>query len=156
MKIQQCVDRGLELRAQIQEMGDELSVIEERLRAAALNGEQVPLVDEEREGRMWLARGAEVAVPVVLTADLVAQSFAQGSIQHARLAGIVDGKLTQFYRPVTTWKMMAKSGVAFRREAAAILGELAGEFVTAALSRDKHNVPKSQVKVEWERAEEVK
>ena len=150
------VDRGLEIRAQMQELKDELDTIEECLRHAALAGEQVELEDPDREGRQFLARGTESAVPVVLTADMVAQTFADGSKTHARLAEVAGEKLGQFYRAVTTWKILAKTGKAFRLEASAILGAEAPAFITAALARDKNDIPKSQIKVEWDRAEDIK
>jgi len=150
------VDRGLEIRAQIQELEDELATIEECLRHAALAGDQVELEDPDREGRQFLARGTESAVPVVLTADMVAQTFADGSKTHVRLAEVAGETLGKFYRAVTTWKILAKTGKAFRLEASAILGDLAPEFITAALARDKNGIPKSQIKVEWDRAEDIK
>ena len=150
------VDRGLEIRAQIQELQDELSTVEECLRHAALEGEQIELTDPDREGRQFLARGTESTVPVVLTADMVAQTFADGSKIHARLAEVAGDKLGQFYRAVTTWKILSKTGKAFRLEAMAILGNEAPAFITAALARDKNGIPKSQIKVEWDRAEDVK
>lgn len=154
--IQQAVDRGLEIRAQIETLSDELTVIEQALRDAALAGEQIDLVDADREGKQFLAAGTEAVVPVVLTADLVAQSFADGGPVHARLAAVAGEKLGQFFRPVTTWKITAKTGKAFRIEAGAILGKLAPEFISAALCRDKNGIPKSQIKVEWDRREERK
>ncbi len=154
--LQKSVDRGLEIRAQIQCLQDELSTIEKCLRHSALAGEQVELEDPDREGRQFLARGTESTVPVVLTADMVAQTFADGSKTHARLAEVAGEKLGQFYRAVTTWKILSKTGKAFRLEACAILGNEAPAFITAALARDKNGIPKSQIKVEWDRAEDMK
>lgn len=155
MTTPQAVDRGLEIRAQIAELEDQLSIIEEHLRQAALQGEQVELQDPDREGRQWIAHGTETTVPVVLTADLITQSFQDGSILHARLEGMANGKLPLLYRPVTTWKILPKTGKAFRIEAAALLGETAPAFISAATIRDKTGIPKSQIKVEWNRAEEL-
>lgn len=147
------VDRGLALRAEIAEREAELKGIEERLKAAALQGEQIELVDAEREGRQWLAAGSAAVVPVVLTSDLLMQSFADGSPAHAKVEAAAQGRLAEFYRPVTTWKMLATNGKAFRREAAGLLGPQAGaELVAACVLRDKYGVPRSQVKVEWDRA----
>jgi len=154
--LSKSVDRGLEIRALMQELKDELDTIEECLRHAALAGEQVELEDPDREGRQFLARGTESTVPVVLTADMVAQTFADGSKTHARLAEVAGEKLGQFYRAVTTWKILSKTGKAFRLEAMAILGNEAPAFITAALARDKNGIPKSQIKVEWDRAEDIK
>lgn len=156
MSIADAVDRGLQIRKEMEALTKELDAIEARLEEAALAGEQIDLVDAEREGKQFLARGTESIIPVVLTADMVAQSFADGSPMHARLANIAGDKLGQFYRAVTTWKILAKSGKAFRLEAAAILGDKDGpSFITSALARDKHGIPRSQIKVEWDRAQEV-
>ena len=154
--ISSLVDRGLLLRAQIQEAEDELSVIEKKLKTEALRGEQVELADAEREGRQWIALGTEAAVPVVITSDLISQTFADGSPAHARLEAIAGERLGQFYRPCTTWKMLAPSGKAFRNEAFSILGNAGAEFVSAATAKDKNGIPKNQIKVEWDRAEDVK
>lgn len=156
MNTAELVDRGLVLRAEIAEREAELKAIEERLKAAALRGEQIELNDPEREGRQWLAEGSAAVVPVVLTSDLLMQSFADGSPAHARVEAAAGGRLDEFYRPVKTWKMLAANGKAFRREAAGLLGPQAGaELVSACVLRDKYGVPRSTVKVEWDRAMEV-
>lgn len=156
MTTKQLVDRGLEIVVQLEHLQKELKLIEERLKQAALQGEQIELIDEEREGRQYLAHGTTAIVPVVLTADLLVQSFADGSPTHARAAQIAGDRLGQFYRAVTTWKMLAPGGKAFRREAAAILGPQAGaQLVTAVTARDKNGIPKSQIKVEWDRKQEI-
>lgn len=151
--VRRAVDRGLEVRAQIDLLKAELETIEATLRAAGLAGEQVELVDADLDGRQFLAAGSVHTVPVVFTSDLVAQSFQDGSAAHLRAADAAGGRLGEFYRPVTTWKLLSKSGKAFRRDAAATLGAQAAAFVTACLMRDKHGIPKSQIKVEWDRAE---
>ena len=154
--LQKSVDRGLQIRAMIEQLEEELSIIEQCLRSAALTGEQIELTDPDREGRQFLAQGTEAIVPVVLTADLIAQSFADKSPIHARLEDVAGEKLPQFFRPVTTWKILAKNGKAFRQEATSILGDKDGpKFITAALSKDKNGIPKSQIKVEWDRAEDI-
>mgnify|MGYP005851966063 CR=1 FL=1 len=155
MTTKQAVDRGLELRREIASLEAEAKVCDEVLRAAALQGEQVELVDADREGRQFFARGSSAVVPVVLTSDLIMQSFADGSPAHARLEAAAGDRLGKFYRAVTTWKLLARSGKALRMEAALELGDRAAEFVAAAVVRDKYGVPRSNIKVEWERAEEV-
>jgi hypothetical protein len=151
--VRKAVDRGLEIRAQIEALEAEMGEIESTLRAAGLAGEQVELNDTERDGRQFLAGGTVHIVPVVFTSDLVAQSFQDGSAVHLRAQDAAAGLLTEFYRPVTTWKMLARTGKAFRRDAAALLSEKAPAFVSACLQRDKNGIPKSQIKVEWDRAE---
>lgn len=155
MNLAPTVDRGLEIRAQIEALKEELEIIESTLELAARKGEQIDLEDPDREGRQFLARGTEAIVPVVLTADIIQATFADGSPAHAKIADAALGKLPEFYRPTTTWKLLAKSGKAFRIEAAAILGAAAPALITAASARDKNGTPKSQIKVEWDRAHEI-
>ena len=52
------VDRLLEIKTRIAELTLELKTIEARLEQAGLDGEQVPLVDADREGKQYLARGS--------------------------------------------------------------------------------------------------
>jgi hypothetical protein len=152
--ITKLVDRGLEVRANIEKLKEELECIEQELQIIARNGEQIDLVDPDREGRQYLAQGSELTVPVVLTADIIASTFTDGSAVHQKIEAASGGKLTEFYRATTTWKLLAKSGKAFRAQAAHILGSAAPALVTAALSRDRHGLPKSNIKVEWDRATE--
>ena len=154
--IQKSVDRGLEIRAQMESLKEELDEIEDCLRQAALAGEQVELEDPDREGRQWFAPGTEAVVPVVITADMISQSFADGGKVHAKLQELAGCKLGEFYRACTTWKMLARTGKAFRQEAFAVFGSAAGEFVSAATAKDKNGIAKTSVRVEWERAEEAK
>ena len=151
--IQKLVDRGLELRAKMEELKEQLSVIETQLQAAALAGEQQDLEDDEREGRQWLAQGTEHIVPVVLTSDLLIKSFQDDSSQHLRIADRAGDKIKEFYVPKKTWTSVFDNGKTFRKAAAQILGDNAPEFITACLQRDKHGLPKSQIRVEWDRAE---
>lgn len=155
MNLAPTVDRGLEIRDQIEQLKEELSLIESTLELAARKGEQIDLEDPDREGRQFLARGTEAIVPVVLTADIIQGTFADGSQAHTKIATAAVGRLAEFYWPTTTWKLLAKSGKAFRIEAAAILGAAAPALITAAIARDKNGIPKSQIKVEWNRAEEL-
>lgn len=151
-QITALVDRGLYLRAQINEMKDELETIEAKLREAAIAGPQTQLEDSDREGRQYLAQGTETTVPIILTADIIQATFTDASAVHSRIEAASGGKLLSFYRPTTTWKMLAKDGKQFRLEASGILGDTAPAFISACLARDKHGIPKSQVKVEWDRA----
>lgn len=151
--VRRAVDRGLQIRQAIDALQAELDGVEAVLRDAGLTGEQVDLADAERDGRQFLAAGSVFTVPIVFTSDLVAQSFADGSAIHLRVDQAAGDRLREFYRPVTTWKLLAKTGKALRREAAALLGDKAPSFISACLQRDKNGIPKSQIKVEWDRAE---
>jgi len=148
------VDRGLAIVATFETLKKELKEIQDRLGAAALHGVQVDLEDPEREGKQFLAPGTDRIVPVVLTADSIIQSFVKDSKAHKTISQVAGDKLPHFYLPKTTFELVLPSGKAVRAKAAEIFGfEDAPPFVSACLARDKHGIPKSTIKVEWERAE---
>jgi hypothetical protein len=94
-------------------------------------------------------------VPVVFTADLIVKTFPEGGEAHRKMLAALEGKhtaLTHFYVPKTTFNGVFDSGKTLRSKAAELLGNDAPAFVDACLARDKHGIPKSQIKVEWERA----
>lgn len=151
--VKDAVDRGAALRAEIERLQEELEECEQVLREAALAGEQVPLEDEELEGRQYLARGSELVVPVVITSDLLIQSFRDGSPQHVRLEALAGERLGEFFRREVVWRNLARTGKEFRLHAAAELGEKGPEFVSACVQRDKYGVPRYRVQVHWERGQ---
>ena len=153
MNLAAIVDRGLEIIAQVALLEAELKVVEATLQRAALAGEQVDLVDTEREGKQFLANGSEFIVPVVLTADLLVKSFTADSAAHRSIEAASQGKLTDLFKPVTTWKTFFDSGKIFRKKALEILGNDGPALITACVQRDKNGIPKSAIKVEWARAE---
>jgi hypothetical protein len=155
VSIKSDVDRGLEIDAEIERLTAERKEIEGRLIAAALQGEQLPLNDEEREGRQFLAKGSREFVPVVLTADLLMKSFQHASVQHIRVDGAACGKLEKFYSSKRTYHALFDNGKAFRKQADSFLGASAPAFISACLQRDKQGMPKSDIKVEWKRATEI-
>lgn len=152
-KVTALVDRGLQLHHQIEAAQKELKQIEVQLRSHALTGEQQPLNDPDRDGRQYLAQGTNVTVPIILTADILTQSFGDGSPTHRAATAIAGDDLITLYRPITTWKMLAKTGKAFRTEAHARLApEQAARLITALTARDKDGIPKSTIRTEWDRA----
>jgi hypothetical protein len=156
MSIRADVDLGLGIKKRIAELETELEAIEDRLVQAGLDGDQVELVDPEREGRQFFARGSEQIVPVVFTADLLIKTFAYGSIPHGKITDALSGHpMGDFFRQVRGFATQFESGKKFRAHAAELLGGAAPKFISACLSRDKEGTPKSQIKVEWGRSEEV-
>ena len=151
-----AVERGLAIRAQQTVLKDELAKLEELIEAVALVGEQVELADPDREGRQFIAKGTAHQVPVVLTADSIVGQFVDDSPMHVRLKEIAGDKLREFFRKKTVWENLAKSGKQFRALANMILEGNAPEFINGAIARDKHGIPKSAVKIEWDRAEDLK
>lgn len=150
--IAKYVDRGLEIRSEIAQLLAELETIEAFMKQAGLRGEQVPLEDADREGRQFIAEGTEQIVPVVFTADLLVKSFGDGTAMHAKIEAASGGHLDVFFKKVTTHKGIIEDGKAFRTKAAEVLGTHGPYFVSACLQRDRNGIPKSQVRVEWERA----
>ena len=67
MSIRHDVDRGLEIREQIEKLTAELKEIEARLKEAGLHADQVDLQDADREGKQFLAQGTQRIVPVIFT-----------------------------------------------------------------------------------------
>lgn len=155
MSLRADVDRGLAIVEEIKGLELELEAIESRLEQAGLQGDQIELIDPEREGRQFLAKGSDAIVPVVFTSDLLVKSFADASAAHAAIETSAEGKLASFFKPVKTWKTLFDSGKIFRRKAAEILGDEGPAFVSACVQRDKHGIPKSATKIEWNRKIEL-
>jgi hypothetical protein len=151
------VERGLQLRQQIKTLTAELKGIEKRLEQAGLEGEQIPLQEEDREGRQFLARGGNVVVPVVFESDQLIASFKPGSDVEAKIlrafpaSNVVPG-LAGFYEAETTFSRVPKDGLAFRRLAREALGTEAPAFVAACLQRDKTGAAKSRTVIAWDNA----
>jgi hypothetical protein len=153
MSTKQDIDRGLEIVAQMDALKKELKAIAERVDKAALKGPQIPLEDPARDGTQYLAHGSAKIVPVVITADFLAQTFTSGSKKHEAIAAAAAGKLAEFYAPTTTYERQFEDGKVFRAKAREILGaEKAEPFIRACVVRDKFDVPKNAVKIEWARA----
>ena len=156
MTIQQFVDRGLEIRADIEKLKLELKSIESKLEKFGLNGQHEELKDADREGRRWLARGTSQIVPVIFTADKIVGSFKANTPTHNRIQKASDDKLSFFYTPCTTYESLFDDGKKFRAHADELLGkEAAPKFITACLSVDKHGIPKSDIKILWDDSEPV-
>lgn len=152
MSIQSDVDRGLAIVAQVAELEAELKAIDERLQAAGLAGPQVPLQDEDREGKQYLAKGTGRIVPVILTADLIAGSFVDGSPMHEAAYGAAGPDLAKLYKRKVCWENRIDDGKKFRATAAELLGERAPRLVTAVTRRDKAGIPVSKIVVAWNEA----
>lgn len=147
------VARGLELRAEIKIKTAELKAIEKRLEQAGLDGEQIPLQEQDREGRQFLARGEKAVVSVVFESDQLIASFRLGSETEAKLeafAAVRGLDLDLFYAAETTYSRVPKDGLAFRKLARDILGIQAPEFIALCIQRDKSGAPKSRTVISWD------
>jgi hypothetical protein len=152
MSIRADVDRGMEIRDQMEKLKVELKDIEVRLQHAALHGEQVELNDADREGRQYLAAGSDRIVPVILTADLIISEFRRDSDRHTEIVDAIKNAtgVLQFFKPVNKYENRFDSGKKFRLRATEVFGpDLAPAFITACVSRDKDGIAKSAIKVAW-------
>lgn len=150
------IDRGLAITKRIAELQEELEDVELSLIAAAKVNPNlhIELEDKEREGRQFIAEGSTHRVPIVFTADKLIGSFSDASILRGTIERAAAPHLTQFYRCNKTWEMVPKNGKAFRQLAGQLLGPKNGPaLITTCVARDKHGVAKSDIKVEWKRAE---
>jgi glutaredoxin len=152
MSIQQDVDRGLEIVEEIELLKEELKKIEGRLTASGLKGDQVPLEDEDREGRQWIAKGSDKQVPVIFTADAIIGGFADDSPAHLKIKAAAGSSLKEFFK--ITWKNRIEDGKKFRARATELLADKAPQFITACLARDKEGMPKSKIVVAWHETKE--
>jgi len=149
------VERGLQLRQQIKTLTVELKAVEKRLEQAGLEGDQIPLQEEDREGRQFLARGGAAVVPVVFESDQLIASFRLGSETETKLAAFArqrQADLDLFYEAETTYSRVPKDGLAFRRIAREQLGVYAPEFIGLCIQRDKTGAPKSRTVIAWDNA----
>lgn len=151
MSVKADVDRGLEIRLQMEKLAAELKDIQVRLTHAALHGEQVDLTDPDREGRQYLATGTEQIVPVVLTSDMIIGEFGRESARHSEILKAVNhAAITNFFKPVNKFENRFDSGKKFRAQASEVFGDKAPQFITACIARDRDGIPKSSIKVMWD------
>lgn len=152
--VKDLVDQGLILRDRITRDTKELKAIAVRLEAIGLTRDMEFLKDEDREGRRWMARGTTKLVPVIFTADKIVGTFKDGTPLHGTVGRAAEGKLNEFFTMTKTWENCFDDGKAFRQHAREVLGEIKGPaLVSACLARDKDNLPRSDVKILWNDAE---
>ena len=150
------VARGLEIKAEIKKLTAELKAIEARLETAGLGGEQIPLKDENREGKQFIARGARHVLPVRFESDLIMGSFEIGSPTHVEIAAICGELLPRFFKPSTKLDRVPKDGEAFRKLARKLLEpEPFAKLIRAATARDKDMIAKCRTVVAWDDAKTI-
>lgn len=162
ISIRADVDRAEELRHEIALREAELAPIVARLVAAGLAagaaGRHEELVDAQRDGTRWLARGSRIAVPIIFTADKLIGTFQRDSAKHQTIRtalGPQAAELHRFYKPVSSFENRFKDGKQFRSEADKVLAGRAPAFITACISRDKDGLAQSDVKLDWDHADPV-
>ena len=156
MSVATLTARGYSLYIEITARQSELDDIEKKLKEHALKGEQIDLQDADREGKQFLAQARTedglLTVPVVITADLTTKSFEDGGKTHQQLTLLGGQQLSAFFRRTVTFKSLFDSGKELRAVAAERLGDRAPAFLAALVVKDKHGIPKNQIKVDWNRA----
>jgi hypothetical protein len=155
VNIKSLVDRGLEIRTQLETLRTELKAIETKLQKAGLAADHEELKDPDREGRRWLATGTEKRVPVIFTADKLVGTFQESSPTHLKILPVSSGHFEDFFKPIRAFENRYDDGKKFRTRADELLGKDAPRFITACLAVDKHGIPKSDIKVEWDQAEPI-
>lgn len=153
-QIQADVDRGIAIKAQLAELGEELKQITKRLEQAGLEGEQIPLQDPNREGRQYLATGSGVTVPVIFEADQLLGSVKEGSAEHQTLLSLIgDDHFAALWREKHVHERAARDGAAYRKDVRALFDARTAEsIITASLALDKNGIPKSRTVIDWDRA----
>lgn len=154
--LEEDIERGLQIRAQIAELEAELKQIEARVQAVAEQGRQVPLKEQDREGKKFPATGRSAIVPVIFESDLIIGSFAPDSPVHKKLAQIAGDKLKLFFKPVNKFERVQTDGREFRRLARTTFEpDPFAQFIRAATAIKKGGIAKSRVYVAWKEAEPV-
>lgn len=152
--LQADIARGIEIQAEIKKLQAELKAIEARVQAHAETGLHVPLKEEDREGKKFVARGGGYIVPVIFESDLLKASFKPDSETHKALAGIAGDRLKDFFAEVHKFERVQEDGRLFRRAArAAFEPDTYAAFIRACLDVKKDGIPKSRVVVAWKEAE---
>lgn len=154
------IARGLEIRKQIAALTKELEAIESRLEAAGLAGDQIPLQDKDREGKQFLACGAEKIVPVRFESDLIAASFLPESEMHKAVLAVLGeeyrGKLPRLFKDTRSFVRVPKDGKAFRKLARELLdADTFARLISAVTQRTKDGIAKSKTVVAWDDARPI-
>ncbi len=151
------VERGIFLKAEIARLTAELKQIEERLEQAGLNGEQIPLEDQQREGRQYIARSKDKAIPVRFESDQLITSFKPDSDTHKLVASILGDKLPKFFKDTRVFERTKKDDankfrVFARKE---LEPDIYAKLIAALVSKDKEGIPKSKTVIAWSDAKPI-
>lgn len=140
------VDRLIVVKAEIAKLTAEAKAIEARLEKAALDGEQVPLQDAEREGKQFLARGSSRIVPIRFEADNLVSTFKHESPLHKELQTLLGNDFATFFKEVRGFERKYKDDAnKFRKFARTQLQPDAyAALIKTCLAKDKDGIPKSK------------
>lgn len=150
------IERGIVIKAEIARLVVELKEIEDRLEAAGLRGEQIPLQNKNLEGKQYIARSAKHALPVRFESDLIAGSFAPDSVMHKEVVEITGEHFGKFFKRTVVFKRIQQDGEGFRKKARAILTpEAFAKLIKAVTMRDKKGIAKSKTVIAWDDAKPI-
>jgi hypothetical protein len=145
------VERGIEIKAEIGRLVAELKLIEERLEAAGLKGDQVPLQNPNLEGKQYLARSSKHCLPVRFESDLIVGSIEANSPLHEELKALCGKHLSRFFKPSTKLERVPKDGEKFRAIARELLEPDAfATLIKKVTARDKKGISKSRTVIAWD------
>lgn len=155
-EIAKDTERGIAIKKQMSLLEKELKEIETRLQAAGADGEQIPLQDQNREGKQFLARSPYHILPVRFESDLIAGSFEPHSIMHEAVLEAAGVHFPRFYKPSNKFERKPKDGETFRKLARQLLAPDAfARLIRAATSVDKDGIAKSKIVVAWDDAKTI-
>ncbi len=146
------IERGIQLRAEIDIRTKELQEIEERLEKAGLAGPHVPLENSEREGKQAILTSGKHKLRVRIESDNLVGGFAMDSDLHKTIAAMLTKEqFNALFKPVKKYERKESDGHKFRLKAKAALQnqELYLQLIKALRSLDKDGIPKSKVVIPW-------
>lgn len=150
------VARGLEIKAEIGRLTAELKLIESRLEAAGLEGEQIPLQDKDREGKQFLARGRDKIIPIRFESDQLIASFLPDTETHQAVKDIAGDKMDHLFKEVRKFDRTTKDGYTFRKLAREILdADRFARLIHACTARTKDGLAKSKTIIAWDDAKPI-
>lgn len=150
-QIAKDIERGHQIRAEIDGLKAELKTVEGRLKEAAGEAPHVDLEDAEREGKQALLRSSKHVLPVRFTADSIVGSIDEDGETHRRLAAIAADKLPLFFAPRPKLFRVPKDGREFRATAREHLDPQSfAALIYAATDRTKDGLAKSSTVIAWD------
>lgn len=155
-QISKDVGRGLEIRAQLATLRTELKQIETRLEEAGLSGPQVPLQEADREGKQFIARGTEHAVPVRFESDQLIASFPADGPLHRQLSDIAGDKFFELFKESHKYERATSDGYKFRSLARTLLEPTEfAKLIRSCTARDKSGLARSKTVIAWDDAKPI-
>lgn len=154
MNITNAINRAVQLRAIIANAKKELDTIESYLESVALNGPHVPLEDESREGKRYIATTDDGNIlPINLESDSLTASFSADSNLVGKIYNITGQiAFAELFRAKNTYERKITDGHKFRLACFEQLPEKdAAKLIDLLKVRDKSGTPKSRIVIAWDK-----